>query len=762
MSAEKKPSRLFDPEPFTQEPERWEIDEQTDVMVAHVAFNRPLETTYDYQVSDAFRDVIQPGARVRVSLGRGAKLTTGYCVGVTLGVKPDRPLKPIAELLDREPLINASMLKLTRWIADYYLCSWGQVLESVIPAGVKNNAGTREINMFQLAAGFDTSQKLPKKQQVIVNILNEATEPLTADEITQAADCGTGPLQTLRKKGIIEAIRRRVSTFEQTESDSEQQTDLKLNEDQQKSLSHIIEKIQKQESSTLLLHGVTGSGKTEVYIQAIREVVSYGKQAIVLVPEISLTPQTIRRFRARFPEVAVLHSHLTDAERHWQWQRIASGDVQVVVGARSAVFAPVPRLGLIIIDEEHETTFKQETTPRYHAREVARQRAEMERVPLVLGSATPTLESIHKAKIKEYEYLSMPVRVDDLPMPPVSAIDTRNDPLINQGQSIGRAMKNGMLEALKDGGQAILFFNLRGFTPVLWCKSCRTTLHCPHCDTSLTWHKDRKHVRCHTCDYENPLPDQCPSCGASAIQHLGAGTQRLEEEVRGKFPGYKCLRMDSDAMRKPGSHDIALEQFRAGDVKILLGTQMIAKGLDFPNVTFVGVVDADTMLHQPDFRASERTFQLISQVAGRTGRSRRGGRVFVQSSSPDEPAIQRALKHDYIGFAKAELQHREDMMMPPFAKLVRIIIRGKDETVAETFSAELTELLKDSARENEVRVLGPAPAPIARLRNYYRFHIQMAAESLELIRELWGKITPQIKLPTETEMAVDVEPINMR
>ena len=606
------------------------------------------------------------------------------------------------------------MLELTRWIAERYLCPWGVVLQSVVPAGVKKQAGTRMITCYQIAPDVEKRAdvaRLPAKQRALVQALLDAGQPMNVDELTAAANCGTSPLQTLRKKGLIQAVRRRSEPAPTDIGEISRQSDLTLNHEQQQALRTIVGSLRSGQHQTFLLHGVTGSGKTEIYIQAIREVVGYGRQAIVLVPEISLTPQTIRRFRSRFDSVAVLHSHLADAERHWQWQQIAGGVVQVVVGARSAVFAPAPQLGLIVIDEEHESTFKQESAPRYHTREVARERARMAGIPLVLGTATPTLESWLRIRQKKDTLISLSKRIGNLPMPPVVTVDVRNDPHITKGAAIGRALAANIRTALEDRGQVILFLNVRGYTPVLWCRGCGQAVKCPHCDVSLTWHKSRNIALCHSCEYNVIPPTHCPTCGAAGVRSLGIGTQRLEQEVRNRFPKYRVLRMDSDSMKKPGSHDEALQQFGAGDVQILLGTQMIAKGLDFPNVTLVGVIDADTILHQPDLRASERTFQLIAQVAGRTGRSDRGGRVLVQTSSPGEPAIVQAAEHDFIAFAEQELQHRKDRRVPPFEHLARVILRGSQEQLVREYAREMGKTLHKTVGkiESEVRVLGPAP-----------------------------------------------------
>ncbi len=751
---------------FAETPE-WQNAAKDDILVADVVFNLPLERPYTYAIPDAIRDRIKAGQRVKAPLGRGNRSVVGYCVAVRAAEQSQRMLKPISELLDSEPLLDERMLELTRWIAERYLCGWGQVLDSVIPAGVRRKSGTREVQSFLLTPGTEekrTTTRLSKQQKTVIEVLLKSKDPVAATDLCERAGCGPGPLTSLRKKGLITALRIRSDVTGDELATLEQQTDLILNELQQLALDTILKPIRASKYETLLLHGATGSGKTEVYIRAIREVVSYGRQAIVLVPEISLTPQTIRRFRSRFNSVAVLHSHMTDAERHWQWQQIASGGVEVVVGARSAVFAPTPNLGLIVIDEEHEPSFKQDSTPRYHAREVARKRCLDEKVPLILGSATPTLESWLRATRKLDTLVSMPNRVAERPLPPVVIVDTRNDPRISRGSSIGRAMFQAITRALNEKGQVILFLNLRGYSPSVWCRTCGAGIKCPNCDITLTWHRDRQAAVCHSCDYETPPPKVCPTCESPAVRFLGTGTQKLDEEVQNTFPNARVLRMDSDSMKKRGSHDEALDKFRHGEVEILLGTQMIAKGLDFPNVTLVGVVDADTMLRQPDMRAAERTFQLIAQVAGRTGRGERGGRVLVQTTCPDDPAVKFASKHDFIGFAQHELAERHDGHAPPFSHVARVIFRGPDETRVRQTAQAVAEKLRAARKgtTKDVRILGAAPAPVLRLRTLWRFHLQISAKSPELIRELWHSIESTLSLPEGVELAIDVDPINAR
>ena len=779
---------------FQTEPDRpaWEVAAEEDRLVADVALVRPLEQTFSYLVPESLRELIGPGQRVEIPFGKGNRKEVAFCVGLSKLTRSNRKLKEIVGLVDREPLVTQHLLDLTRWIAERYICGWGQALETAIPAGVKKQSGTREMTFFSLASEIDhllAATKLPTKQAAIVELLREADTPLRGDQITEAIGCSPAPVHGLRDKGIIVATRKRSATFEAEMSLAVREPDLELNADQQRVLSAINLQLRLKRSRTFVLHGVTGSGKTEVYIQAIREVVSYGRQAIVLVPEISLTPQTIRRFSSRFKSVAVLHSHLTDAERHWHWQRIARGEVQVIVGARSAIFVPTPHLGLIVIDEEHENTFKQDTAPRYHASNVARERARLLGIPLVLGTATPTLETwlrvSHVANQQRFTtsddhatpadeqvgpiadpdmVLSLPNRVSGLPMPPVSLIDIRNDPLCSKGQSIGRAMRTGIQAALADGGQVILFLNLRGFSPTVWCRGCGSGVKCHNCDITYTFHRDRNVILCHTCNAEMPPPQTCPQCGGPGIRYFGAGTQRLEQEVSAKFPNHKVIRMDSDTMQRRGSHDEALEKFRHGKAHILVGTQMIAKGLDFPNVTMVGVVDADTVLHQPDLRASERTFQLIAQVAGRAGRSERGGRVFVQTCSPTDVAIQKAIHHDYIGFAEHELKHRLEQEAPPFAHWVRIILRGPIEQAVESVAFDMSDVIRDvvQKRDLDIRVLGPAPCPVTKLQGNYRFHFLLSAADLNAVRILWKELRPTLPTDRSVEFVVDVDPINLR
>ncbi|MFZ5829010.1 MAG: replication restart helicase PriA [Planctomycetota bacterium] len=775
---------------FDHLPEPWEEDEQAQARVAAVVFSRgdlgaAAEKTYDYLVPEPLLEACESGRRVRVPLGRGNRQLEGYCVAVGWRAIGERKLKPIEAVLDQRTLLSAAMLRLTRWIAEYYLCDWGAVIEAVVPAGVRGQAGTRpttlvSLDLARLKAAGDL--KLPDKQKAVLEALKAAGKPLGLKELARVARCTMATINAVRKKGLLKSHVERLRTKDLAVEAPPRQKPPVLNHDQQLALDAILAAMHAAEHRTILVHGVTGSGKTEVYIRAIEEVVRFGRQAIVLVPEISLTPQTVERFRCRFSEVAVLHSHLSDAERHHHWQRIANGDVPVVVGARSAIFAPTPHLGLVVLDEEHEGSFKQDSAPRYHARDVALFRAREEAVPLVLGSATPSLESWHRARQGDYQLVEMSRRVLDRPLPNVGTIDLcANQQNGHAGRgAITRQLHQAVSAALGQGGQVILLLNRRGFSTHIQCPACGHVVRCPECDIALTHHRTGEQAICHYCDYQIAAPAACPECQFTGIRYGGLGTQKLEAEVRARFPNVPCLRMDTDTMRGHGSHERALAAFREGKVRILLGTQMIAKGLDFPNVTLVGVINADTALHLPDFRAAERTFQLVTQVAGRTGRGPKGGRVLVQTFSPDHPAIRAATRHDYAVFAAGELPLREMLQYPPFASMIRLVIRGPEEKPTAAFAAELADTVKRCLRGKngepgggnanetparrhslaEARVLGPAPAPFARLRGNYRFQVQAQGPDGEALRAAVRAVSA-CKPPEHVQWIADVDPLDM-
>lgn len=748
-------------------------------LFAEVVFDRPLDHAYTYSVPESLRDRIGVGKRVRAPFGRGDKSTDGFCIGITLHA-PDRPTKPITEVLDDEALLDDHLLKLTRWMADYYLCGWGQVLQAVVPAGVRENAGTRATVFVAAVPRDELPNPLPTvtpKQKQVLDRLREAGEPLEQSRLAREFG-GTGAIAGLVGKGLVrkfsERIERQNAEFGLRNSESDQsevrnpQSEVVLSRDQQAAWDTIRAGLQSSGFHPYLLHGVTGSGKTEIYLRAIEEVVRQGKEAIVLVPEISLTPQTIERFSDRADTVAVLHSHLTDADRGGHWRRIAAGKTQVVVGARSAVFAPTRKLGLIVIDEEHESSFKQESTPRYHARDVAVMRASLAGVPILLGSATPSLESWHNVERRAYTLLELPTRVESRPMPTVKLVDLRHEPK-SQGKyfAIGPSLETAMRKTLKENGQVMLLLNRRGFSTHVHCPGCGHVAQCINCDLALTFHRMKAALLCHYCGWESAPVLKCPKCGQDSVRYQGLGTEKLQAEVEEKFPDKVVQRMDSDTMSKPGSHRRVLDAFRDGKIHVLVGTQMIAKGLDFPNVTLVGVVNADVGLHIPDFRASERTFQLLAQVAGRAGRGDRSGLVMVQTFTPDHPCIELAAKHDFNGFAKLELAHRREHAYPPYQRLARLIVRSEDQTAAEKFADTLAGAFKESVARaahrhgTPVRVLGPAECPVFKLKGYYRFHFQMQSDNSGLLHSVLREVLTVCKPPHGVEFQVDIDPYSM-
>ena len=734
---------------------------------AGVVFNRPVDQVFSYRIPAGLRSAVVPGQRVSVPLGRGNTPSTGYCVSVDESAEVDpAKIKDVLAVLDDPPLIDRAMLDLTRWIAGYYACTWGQALDAVVPAGVKRQAGTRvwtclTVPESTIAGRLDGTLKLNPKQGEVVDVIAGSNVPLTIGDVCKRAKCSVAVVGNLRDKGLIHTVKRRINAPSQPDDEEDVRRPPPELTVEQKSAFEALGPALRGETGfgTFLLHGVTGSGKTEVYLGAIDEVVKRGGEAIVLVPEISLTPQTIRRFRRRFDRVAVLHSHLSEGERHRHWRSIAAGEVQVVVGARSAVFAPTRRLGLIVIDEEHEGSFKQETVPRYHARDVAVKRAQLEGVPVILGSATPALETWKNAQAGRYTRIALDERVGARPMPDVTLIDMRYEK--PTGAVLSTPLKTSITEALDDGGQVILLLNRRGYNTYAVCVNpgCRTVLKCRACDVSLTYHQARKKLVCHFCDAEIERLPACPTC-RKLLYYGGIGTERLEREVRAAFPDVAARRMDSDTMRGHGSHEKALAAFKAGETRILLGTQMIAKGLDFPNVTLVGVVDADTALHLPDFRAAERTFQIVTQVAGRTGRGDRAGKVLVQTFSPDVSAIAHARKHDYMGFVEGELLERQKLGLPPFGRLIRLIARGSDARAVKSYLETLHAALVQ-ARPSVVAITAVVPAPVEKIRDLYRFHVRMRCASPKPLQDLIHAIPPKYPPPNGVELAIDVDPVSM-
>lgn len=754
---------------------------------AQVVFNIPLQRTFDYLIPEPLTERLRVGCRVRAPFGRRAAV--GYCVG--LAEEPSVPeVKAIEAVLDPEPLLSEELLELARWMSEYYVCGLGEVLEAILPSAVRLKVGLDRVARLRLAVTPEEARayvaqapkRLAKRVRLLEALLARAGE---ADERALLAEvgCGEGVARALRKEGLLRRewvereeplrypkVRRRPPHV--------------LNREQAQALEQVEALLRSERFGVLLLFGVTGSGKTEIYLQAIDRVVSRGRQAIVLVPEISLTPQTIARFRERFERVAVLHSHLAAGERARYWRSILRGEAQVVIGARSAVFAPTADLGLIVIDEEHENSFKQETTPRYHARDVAIMRAHRLGIPVILGSATPTLESYHNSVVGKYHRAVLTRRVEARPLPQVEVVDMAREATEQKRLvALSRRLELLMRESLSRGEQVILFLNRRGYATYIFCPRCGFVLKCPHCDITLTYHRTARGkpseppaeatllteapglehpglARCHYCGYETAPPGTCPACLSPAIRFSGLGTERIEQVVARRFPEVPMARMDSDTMTHRRAYERVLGAFRRGEISILVGTQMIAKGLDFPNVTVVGVVNADISLHLPEFRAAERTFQLLAQVAGRTGRGPKGGRVVVQTFRPYHYAVQAAQRHDYLSFAVQELNHRRALGWPPFSRLARVLVEGTREEAVIEKARDLAERIRPAAEGLGAELLGPVPAPISQLRGRFRWHLLLKAPRADTIHLLLEPVRSEVG-HKRVAVTIDVDPISL-
>jgi primosomal protein N' (replication factor Y) len=561
------------------------------------------------------------------------------------------------------------------------------------------------------------------RQREILSHFLDRPEAVPLSRLLASLKAGRSSVDSLVEKGLLQLEEREELRDPFAGRSFEPTSPLPLTPEQERAFRAIVGPLREGRHHRILLHGVTGSGKTEVYLQAIDETLKQGRQAIVLVPEISLTPQMVARFKGRFgPRVAVLHSGLSGGERFDEWRKIRSGEVQVAIGARSAIFAPFSNLGLIVIDEEHESSYKQEEQPKYHAREVAFRRGMAHRAVVVLGTATPAVETIHRAGRGELERVVLSRRVQERPLPRVDVVDMREELREGNRSIFSRMLQEALEQCVSRGEQAVLFLNRRGFSTFVLCRSCGKVMECPHCDISLTFHRTNRTLRCHYCGYAEPVPETCPACGSSHIRYFGTGTQRVEEEIARLFPGMRVIRMDVDTTNRKGAHEELLGRFGAGEADVLLGTQMIAKGLDFPRVTLVGVIAADIMLHLPDFRAAERTFQLLTQVSGRAGRHDLSGRVVIQTYSPKHYSIDLAARTDTEAFYRKELLSRKQHRYPPFCRLFTLLFSHPDRQAVMQAAFEAARLLKQ-ALSGKAEVLGPVPATIPRMKDRYRLQV---------------------------------------
>lgn len=809
-------------------------------MVARVTLEIALRREFDYSIPPELAGEVEVGTRVKVPFG--PRQVNG-CVTALVTESTHTNLRPITKIIGTPSLVTAKVLRLARWIGDYYCCAPEIALKSVLPEAVrKEKAGWRERLHVRMVPRLGDPPKLTKRQQDIWQIIEEWRE-LPLQKLIELSGTTAETVRKLEDKGLIHIAPEVDERDPYAHEHIVATQPIILNPEQANALARITAAMIERgvglppaaqpprgedttlrgasraravspgpeagsglrrgagslntPASTFLLHGVTGSGKTEVYLQAIAHALEHGQGAIVLVPEISLTPQTVERFKARFSSgrlqtlVAVLHSHLSAGERHDEWHKIRQGRARIVIGARSAIFAPVDPLGLVIVDEEHEHSYKQEEAPRYHARDVAIVRAQMEKAVVVLGSATPSMESYYNAMRGKYELIELPTRVDDQKMPIVRVVDMRSEGRKQKGTPIfSEQLKEAITRRLERSEQTILFLNRRGYSTSLLCPKCGYVAECPNCSVSLTFHRRAAKLLCHICGHSSNAPSVCPdpACRNPAIRYAGLGTEKVEDTLVKLFPQACIQRMDSDTLKRKDDYRRILGDFRTGKIDILIGTQMIAKGLHFPNVTLVGIIYADLSLHMPDFRAGERTFQLLTQVAGRAGRGDVEGEVFVQAFTPFHPAIQYARRHDYVGFYEQEIEFREQLKYPPVARIALLTLRGRNEEKvrlsAEYVRSELEKVVvvppvdRPSSRAAEdpatagaaaagrngtaeLIIAGPAPAPLARAETYYRYQIMIRTRAMTKLSRHIAQLQEHLALPEDIFMAIDIDPVDL-
>jgi primosomal protein N' (replication factor Y) len=750
-------------------------------MIARVTLEIAVRKEFDYSIPPELKERIEVGTRVKVPFG--PRLVIGV-VTALVDSSPHTNLRAISSAVGVSGMLTPRVLDLARWMAEYYCCAVEVALKSVLPDSVrKEDAKWRERLYVQALPLVGEMPRLTGRQKEIWNVIEEWRE-LPLQELLKLAETTDETVRRLEDKGLIR-IAPRVDERDPYAKETILPTEaMKLNPEQERAMLGIrlaMEqaavvgdgKTELAPIAPLLLHGVTGSGKTEVYLQAIAIALARGQGAIVLVPEISLTPQTVERFKARFSTgpnatmVAVLHSHLSAGEKHDEWHKIRQGRARIVIGARSAVFAPVDQLGLIVVGEEHEHSYKQEESPRYHARDVAVVRGARERAVVLLGSATPSVESYYNARKGKYSLLEMHSRATEQKLPVVRVVDLRLESRKGEKGTPGvfsEPLKEGIRQRIEKGEQTILFLNRRGYSSSLQCPKCGYVAGCPNCSVSLTFHRAKHRLMCHICGHSEAAPVRCPKpeCGDGAIRYAGLGTERVEETLVRLFPKARIARMDRDTLQKKDDYRRILTEFRTGRIDILVGTQMIAKGLHFPNVTLVGVLYADLSLHVPDFRAGERTFQLLTQVSGRAGRGDVEGEVFVQSFTPFHPAIQFARRHDYLGFYEAEVEFREQLKYPPFARIALLTLKGRNEDKVRMSAEHLRKELDVAVGGWPGLVIaGPAPAPLVKAESLYRYQIMIRCRAMLRMSGVLARLEASTSLPDDVHLVIDVDPVNL-
>ncbi len=731
--------------------------------IAKVVINLSLDREFDYLIPEALRGHVRVGSRVLIPFGRGKGERVGYVVGLAEGSAYPN-LKSIVHVEGDREQIPQNLVNLAQWMAGYYCCSREQAVRATLPAvvrGGKIKPKKQKVVCLNpeadLATEIELIEKRAPKQAAALHALVRLKSCLVS-KLEYETGIGRDVVARLEKRGLVTILDQTVQRDPFAQDTILPTTALELSADQERSLRMVTDSLEARDGQVILLHGVTGSGKTEVYLQAIARCLELERQAIVLVPEISLTPQTVERFRGRFGEtVSVMHSGLSDGERFDEWSRVSQGSAAIVVGARSALFAPFRKLGLIVVDEEHETTYKQDEAPRYNARDVAVVRGKLEKATVVLGSATPSVESYANTENGKYKLAELPVRVDNCRLPKMELVDMRTEAALRGGAQIFSSRLEALIrDRLARGEQTILFLNRRGYATQMMCTLCGFVATCDECNLAYTYHRRDKQLVCHMCGALRPAPECCPACSDKNIRYTGLGTEKVESVASMLFPKATIDRMDSDTMTRKDSYRKALNAFRSGRTHILIGTQMIAKGLHFPNVTLVGVIFADLGLHIPDFRAGERTFQLLTQVAGRAGRGDMAGHVVIQSYTPFHPALQHALGHDFHAFYKEEIEMRNMLNFPPKAHMALIHFRGQDERrvseAAERFHAGLVAQLPV-----EVVASPPAPSPMAKARGLFRFQISLRGGNIVAVSRLLRQLALG-RRQSEVEISVDIDP----
>jgi primosomal protein N' (replication factor Y) len=750
---------------------------QTHSGFIEVAVPLHLEQTFTYKLPPGLSERAVPGLRVLVPFGR--RTITGYILGPAPPAD-DLKVKELLEILDSEPLFTGSDLAFYRWIASYYMYPLGEVIKTALPPGLtimgrrkdgvaadgsivseellSKGTRCREERHF-IATADEAPQALKGRAAEILGVIRSEQVASAAFIKSRFGDAHP-QLKRLQDLGLIRVESREVYRDPFSHQPVRSDTPLILNSSQEIAMEALKKGIDSKEFSPYLLHGVTGSGKTEVYLQAIAYALEKGKDAMVLVPEIALTPQLVERFRRRFScGIAVLHSGLSNGERYDEWRRIRRNEARIVIGARSAIFAPVVNLGILVVDEEHEASYKQSDGVRYNARDLSLVLGKLRGAVVLLGSATPLVTTFHAARAGRITELTLESRVNDRPMPDTLLIDCRG----RKSAPISPELTEALRDNLAGGGQSLLLLNRRGFATWLECRDCGYTLRCPNCSVTLTYHQNRKRHICHYCDHSIPAPSLCPECHGGEIGLFGQGTERLEEDITALFPDARIARMDRDTTKGRGGHSRILKKFENGETDILIGTQMIAKGHDFPGVTLVGVVSADTALNLPDFRGAERGFQLVSQVMGRAGRGDQPGKVLVQTLNPEHFALITAASHNYEAFYNEELAERKDAGYPPFSHLAAIHFSGNSSQLVEKGAKAAADYLREMRRVRgwRLEILGPAAAPIVMIRGRYRWQILLKSTGRAELHRLVQLFRKEHSPCSTVRMVIDIDPLEL-